>query len=380
MKNKQKIIRVSTVPQSLNNFLRGFLKELSSEYEVIALSSPGDSLKEVQQREDVRIIEVPMERHISIFKDIISLFKLIVVFARERPDIVHSMTPKAGLLSMLAACITRVPVRIHTFTGLVFPTSLGLKRKILMCMDSLTCTCSTFINPESRGVANDLRRFGITKKPLHIIANGNVRGIDLHYYARTEEIVQLAKLLHVENSFTFCFVGRLVRDKGINELVLAFDRLSKENHKVRLLLIGPYEREIDALDVKIERIIQTNQRIITFGKQKEIRHFLVSSDAFVLPSYREGMPNVVLEAGAMGLPSIVTDINGSNEIIINGKNGEIIPPKDEDALYKKMKEWVNNTDKVRVMAENSRKLVAERYEQKMIWNALLREYRNLLKY
>ena len=376
---KKKIIRVSTVPGSLNSFLEGFLKKLSEDYEVIALSSPGPTLDKLALREGVRTIAIPMERHISILKDIISLIRLIIVFAKERPDIVHSMTPKAGLLSMLAAWVTRVPVRIHTFTGLVFPTAVGFKRKILMFMDGLTCACATYVNPESKGVANDLKNFGITKKDLHIIANGNVRGVNMSQYDRTPEVLNKASELRNKECTTFCFVGRLVGDKGINELVSAFDKLFKEHSNIRLFLVGAREDNLDPLKDKTLDIISKNKNIHCWGIQEDIRPFLAASDIFVFPSYREGMPNVVLEAGALGLPSIVTDINGSNEIIINGKNGVIIPPKDELALLQVMKEWCLSPEKVKIMALNSRRLVESRYEQKLIWNALLEEYNNLLK-
>ena len=377
---KKKIIRVSTVPTSLDSFLEGFLKRLSQDYEVVALSSPLKELEIIEKREGVRTIAVPMERHISIFKDIVSLCRLIIVFAKERPDMVHSMTPKAGLLSMLAAWLTRVPVRIHTFTGLVFPTTNGLKRKILMFMDGLTCACASYINPESKGVANDLSRYGITKQPLHIIANGNVRGVNMSYYNRTPEVLARAKEFRDENSLTFCFVGRLVGDKGINELIKAFQKLSLEyKDKIRLLLIGPYEKDLDPLDLECQKVIDESSNIRTFGEQRDVRPYLAASDIFVFPSYREGMPNVVLEAGAMGLPSIVTDINGSNEIIIDGENGIIVPAKNEQVLYSTIKEWIEHPEIPKKMAKKARFMIASRYEQQMIWEATLAEYHRLLE-
>ena len=375
---KSKIIRISTVPASLAVFLKGFLRRLDEEYEVVAVSSPGPDLDLVRQREGVRTVAVPMERHISIFKDVVSLLRLIVLFAKERPQIVHSMTPKAGLLAMLAAWVTRVPVRIHTFTGLVFPTSTGLKRKVLMLMDSLTCFCATYINPEGHGVANDLNRFEITRKPLHIIANGNVRGIDAGYYDRTPEVMAAAAKYRDDSMFTFCFVGRLVGDKGINELVSAFCRLVHDCGNVRLLLVGRQEPELDPLKPETLSLLDSVSEIMMVGPQDDVRPYLAASDAFVFPSYREGFPNVVLEAGAMGLPCIVTDINGSNEIVKDGVNGEIIPPRDEEALYSKMREWVAQPDKVRKMASAARDMIIGRYDRQMIWDALLEEYRSLL--
>ena len=148
-----KLLRISTVPTSLNTFCKGLLKELSQEgYEVVAVSSPGEALNELAEREGVRTIEVPMERHISPFKDLKSLWRMWRVMRREKPDMVHSMTPKAGLVSMVAAKLAGVPIRIHTFTGLVFPTSTGLKRRILMFTDWLTCACATHVIPEGEGV------------------------------------------------------------------------------------------------------------------------------------------------------------------------------------------------------------------------------------
>ena len=178
-----KLIRTSTVPGSLNTFCRGLLRELREQggYEVVAVSSPGDALREIEEREGVRTVAVPMERHISPLRDLKSLLGLISVFRKEKPTMVHSMTPKAGLLSMMAAWFCRVPVRVHTFTGLVFPTATGLTQKILILTDRITCACATHIVPEGEGVKNDLANYRITKKPLKVLGHGNVRGIDLDH-------------------------------------------------------------------------------------------------------------------------------------------------------------------------------------------------------
>jgi glycosyltransferase involved in cell wall biosynthesis len=352
---------------------------LSQYFEVVAVSSPEKELEIVGKREGVRTVAIPMERHISVLKDVLSLMRMIRLFMKERPTIVHSMTPKAGLVSMIAAWITRVPVRMHTYTGLVFPTAIGITQKTLIFMDRILCLCATYINPEGEGVKRDLQRFHITKKPLHIIANGNVRGVDLNYYCRSDEVVAKAADIRDEKMFTFCFVGRVVGDKGINELVAAFDRLSKQSPNLRLILVGRMETELDPLDPSTEAIIKNNSHIIFLGTQTDVRPFMAASDALVFPSYREGFPNVVLEAGAMGLPSIVTDINGCNEIIIEGKNGVIIPPRDENALYDAMKLFVEHPDAVKELAANAREMIASRYEQKIIWQALLAEYQKQLQ-
>lgn len=374
----KKLFRISTIPTSLETLLKGQLKMLSEYYEVVAVSSPGEKMKVLEEREGVRTVSIPMERRISLVKDFISLLRLIVLFAKERPDMVHSITPKAGLLSMLAAWITRVPVRMHTFTGLVFPTATGKMQKLLIAMDRLTCFCATHINPEGEGVKRDLVNYNITSRPLHIIANGNVNGIDLEYFDKTPEVVEKAYSYKKEGTFTFCFVGRMVRDKGINELVHSFLRLYQKDERVRLLLVGPFEKELDPVLPEVEEHILHHPGICYMGYQNDVRPFLVASDALVFPSYREGFPNVVIQAGAMGLPAIVTDINGCNEIVLPDLNGVIIPSKDEQALYESMKYFASHPVEVEKMAANARPLIASRYEQRIVWNALLDEYKSII--
>lgn len=351
---------------------------LNEHYEVVAVSSPGKEMTVLREREGVRTIEVPMERRISPIKDFISLIRMIRVFIKERPYMVHSMTPKAGLISMLAGWMTRVPVRMHTFTGLVFPTATGLKQWLLMCTDRLTCACATHVNPEGEGVKRDLMAYGITKKPLRIIGNGSICGVDMAYFDRTEAVMKQAATYREEGCFTFCFVGRMVRDKGINELVSAFVRLHEKYPQVRLLLVGPFEKKLDPVLPETEKTIQEHPAIRFMGFQPDVRPFLVASDALVLPSYREGFPNVVLQAGAMGLPSIVTDINGSNEIILPNENGVIVPSKDEEALYRAMENFLLHPEEVQRMAEKARSMIASRYDRKILWEALLKEYKLLI--
>lgn len=376
---KIKLIRTSTIPGSLNTFCKGFLKELNENfnYEVIALSSPGPQLKEIAERENVKTIAVEMKRQISPLHDLKSLFQLIRIFHIEKPDIIHSITPKAGLLCMMAAWFCRVPIRMHTFTGLIFPTSTGIKQKILIFTDRLTCKCATHIIPEGEGVKSDLQRFKITRKPLKVLGYGNIRGIDLNYYSRSKEVMQAAKEIKKDDLYTFIFIGRIVRDKGINELINAFARLHNENSSIRLILVGRYEDTLNPISEKTRQIIDSNDAIEAVGQQSDVRHWLTAADALVFPSYREGFPNVVIEAGAMGLPSIVTDINGCNEIIEEGENGTIVPPRNADALYEAMKRFITDRETTTKMASKARKMVADRYEQQFVWNALFEEYKRL---
>lgn len=376
--DKPRIIRACTVSDSIG-FVTGMMPDLLKEYEVGVLASPGEYWRELDEFGDaVKRIQVPMERHISPVKDLKSLLRLIKVFRREKPQMVHSMTPKAGLLCMMAAWVARVPRRVHTFTGLVFPTSTGLKRRILMATDWVTCACATHIIPEGEGVKRDLLSNGITKKPIKVLGHGNCQGIDLTKFSRTPEVMAQADALRRDGKFTFIAVGRIVGDKGINELVSAFVRLNREMPQTRLLLVGGYEPDLDPLQPATHVEIANNSSIEAVGLQSDVRPWFAAADCAVLASYREGFPNVVIEAGAMCLPQIVTDINGANEIIVEGRNGTIIPSKNEEALYRAMKRMVEDTDWRESLAANARSMIADRYDQSYVRRCLYRFYKEII--
>ena len=279
---------------------------------------------------------------------------------------VHSMTPKAGLLCMMAGWLTRVPVRVHTFTGLVWPTSSGLKRKILMLTDKLTCACATHIIPEGEGVKNDLIAGKITRKPLKVLGYGNVMGVDMTRFSRRAEVMEIVKqkALKSKDCFTFLTVGRVVRDKGINEMIIAFQKLQETHKNIKLILIGDYEDKLDPISEDSRKAIRDNEGIEAVGRKSgdELLAYYAAADCYLSASYREGFPNTVLEAGAMGLPCIVTDINGSREIIKDGVNGMIVPPQDAESLYRAMKIMLTSNIDRDNMAGRARKMIDERFE------------------
>lgn len=375
----KKIIRAVTVSMSVG-FFEPLVKDLQQQgYEVVSVSSPGPELENLRSL-GVKVLEVPMERHISLSKDLKSLLQLIKVFRKERPYMVHSMTPKAGLLCMMAAWLTRVPRRVHTFTGLVWPTAAGLSRKVLMLTDWLTCACATHVIPEGEGVKHDLQQH-ITRKPLKVLGYGNVRGVDMQRFSRRTEVMAMADEIRKDDVFTFLFVGRIVGDKGMNELMQAFQRLQTECPNVRLLLVGRFEENLDPLKGETMEAIKSNPGIEHVGPKygDDLLAYYAASDCFVFPSYREGFPNTVMEAGAMDLPCIVTDINGSREIIEDGKNGVIIPSKDVDALYNAMKAMVTDKEKTARYASQARQMIADRFEQSFVRKCLYEFYEELLK-
>ncbi|MEH6770787.1 glycosyltransferase family 4 protein [Maribacter arcticus] len=380
--SRKKIIRTAAVPGSLYGLLTGQLRFLNQHYEVIGVASEGSIMEIVAQREGIRTESINIERSISPFKDLISLFKLYRFFRKEKPMMVHSITPKAGLLSMIAAYFAKVPVRAHTFTGLIFPTQTGFLKKLLLLFDKIICAFATNVYPEGNGVKNDLIQYKVTKKPLKVIANGNVNGKDLTFFdpllfPKESTKSEKNKLGITENDFVFIFIGRLVNDKGINELIHSFSQLNKTQSAIKLILVGSHEGETDVLPSNTWDLLNTEENIIWVGQQDDIRLYLSMANALVFPSYREGFPNVVLEAGAMGLPALVTDINGSNEIIVHGKNGYIVPSKDEQALLEAMTLFVEDSQLVSNMAQLARPMIANRYEQNFVWESLLNEYKRI---
>ena len=378
-----KLFRVTTVPESLNILLRGQHKFMSKNgFEVIGISSAGNALYEVSQEEEIRVIEINMSRKITPIKDFLSVYNLYKLIKKEKPIIVHSHTPKAGVVAMMAAKIANVPIRLHTVAGLPLMEAKGIKRKLLNFVEKVTYACATKVYPNSKGLYDFIvEEELISSIKMKIIANGSSNGIDTSYFD-SERISEnqreefLTRLNIQKKDFVFVFVGRLVGDKGINELIDAFARIKDSN--VKLLLVGGLESDLDPLKSETIHEIDKNKNIISVGFQKDVRPYFAISHCLVFPSYREGFPNVVLQAGAMGLPSIVSNINGCNEIIQEGINGSIIPSKDRESLYTVMHKIISDEAWRKQLAGNARDIIVSHYEQKLVWDALLIEYKHLL--
>jgi glycosyltransferase involved in cell wall biosynthesis len=374
-----KLVIVTTVPITLTGILANQPKFLTEHFAVSIISSPDEELKQVEITENVPTYSVAMQRGISPLNDLISLFKMIKQLRNLKPEIVHSYTPKAGLITMLAGITCRVPIRVHTFTGLIFPTSTGIKQKILIWIDRLICACATTIIPEGNGVKQDLINYGITKKELKVIGHGNIAGVDTDYFNRDVVINEgtnsklRIQLNLPKDAFLFCFVGRFTQDKGFSELIAGFNQLPKNAH---LVLVGEMDKRIP-LPSDMIKALKQHSRIHNLGWQNDIRPALTISDVLVLPSYREGFPNTPLQAGAMKLPCIVSDINGCNEIITSYVNGWIIPPKDSVALEQAMLLSMSCPN-IKRMGINARVLVQDKFERHLHWQNMLQFYNSKL--
>ncbi|SCX94563.1 Glycosyltransferase involved in cell wall bisynthesis [Nonlabens sp. Hel1_33_55] len=379
----KKLIRITTVPVSLEKLLEGQLEFMKSHFQVLAVSSDADHLKTWGDQHQIPTRSIPMTRKITLFADLKSLYLMYRLFLREKPQIVHTHTPKAGIVGMLAAYFARVPIRLHTVAGLPLLIETGVKRKILEIVEKLTFKCATMVYPNSLVIQEYLvnNQFLPAKKSM-VIAQGSSNGIDTSYFDPQIHDDNFKRKFKAElgippDNLVFIFIGRLVSDKGINELIEAYKEIKKEHSGLNLLLVGPEEPDLDPLSSQTKNYITNDKSIITTGYQADIRPFLSVSNVLTFPSYREGFPNVVMQAGAMGLPAIVTNINGCNEIIKSNENGLIIPVKNALALQQSMSELLTNREKTKNLADNSRAAIVTRFERQQIWDALLIEYKRL---
>lgn len=347
--------------------------------EVVVVSSSGPEINDIVYDEGVRHEVIPFTRQITPWKDLLSVFLLIKLIKKERPDIVHSHTPKAGLVAMIAAWFCKVPVRMHTVAGLPLMESTGGKRKILIAVERLTYRCATMVYPNSfvlkKYIVDHLYS---NHKKLKVIANGSSNGIDCGYFCPSLELQTLAESVREslgisQTDKVAVFVGRITGDKGINELVTVF----KELNKLHLILVGMMEVELDPLATDVVKEINENPRIHPVGFQPDVRPYLLASNFLVFPSYREGFPNVPMQAGAMGLPSIVTDINGCNEIVVHKENGLLIAPKSIRELKEAMEVMLTDHGLFEHMRSKSRPMITDRFDQCLVWEALEQEYKTL---
>jgi len=378
---KPVLLRITTVPISLHLLLRGqfrFMREQG--FEVYTLSSDGKEVGEVTA-EGVPHIAVTLTRKITPVQDLISVISLIRIMRRIRPSIVHTHTPKAGLLGMMAAWICRVPLRMHTVAGLPLMEARGLKRRLLVATEKITYACAHRVYPNSEGLKKYmLGALNVSPARISMIGKGSSNGIDSGFFMPTGDLKQQAAAIREKygigkDDMVFSFVGRIVKDKGMRELVSAFRSMETDGtYKIHLLLIGPFEQELDPLDEADYTFLTTDPRVTLAGFQRDVRPWLMASDIFVFPSYREGFPNVVMQASCLEIPCVVSDINGCNEIIQHGQTGLVVPVKDAAALKAAMTDLTQSEAKRQQFAQAARAHVVANFDQQYVWKELKNEY------
>lgn len=380
-----KLIRVTTAPISLNVLLRGQMRYMQDNgFEVVMVSSDGKELATVLQNEGCRHHIIPMTRRMTPFADLRCLWLLYRFFKKEKPDIVHSHTPKAGLLAMLAARMAGIKIRIHTIAGLRFVTTKGLSRRILVMMERWTGRAATHVWPNSFS----LQRYIIDNKlvairKLEVIGHGSSNGVNLARYSRTalqqqklDEIKQLIR--YDEHLIYFLSVGRIVHDKGMDELVNAFIRIHATNPSVRLVLVGAFEDEVDPVSDATKKILNEHPGIIMAGWSDAVEYFMALSFALVHPSHREGFPNVLLQAGAMLCPVICSHIDGNIDIVTHEQTGLVFAVANEEELFQQMQNALAAPAKMHQYAATLRQQIEQYYNQSVVHSLLRQRYLELL--
>ena len=382
-----KLLRITTVPISLHLLLSGqFRYMIENGYEVYTISADGPEVAEVV-KEGVKHIAVPFTRKITLLHDVRCLITLVGIIRKIKPQIIHTHTPKAGLLGMVAGWICGVPVRMHTVAGLPLMEATGLKRTLLEITEKITYACAQRVYPNSAGLEQFmLSNLNASPAKVRMIARGSSNGIDVSLFSRTPDLEEQAITLRQQHGIgpgdlVFTFVGRVVRDKGIVELVEAFKAVSDQAYPRRtfLMLVGPFEQELDPLPEDVVRFINEDKRVILAGFQNDVRPWIMASDVFVFPSYREGFPNVVMQACLLEVPCIVSDINGCNEIVTHNTTGLVVPPKDIPALILAMQSMVDDVSLRKSFSAAARDFVAANFDREFVWAEIRKEYQRLLQ-
>jgi len=339
---------------------------------------------EVARPEGIPIIEVPMEREIAPFQDLVSFWRLWRIMRALRPTVTNVGTPKAGLLGGFSAWLNRVPCRFYTLHGLRFETTKGLRRRLLIYAERLACRLAHRVICVSHSVREKAIASGLTSPERAVVfASGSCNGVDASRFAVTPKLMRQAaevrgRLGIPAQAPVVLFVGRLTRDKGIPELMEAFSQLSNQFLELRLLLVGCFE-DGDPLPVRIRRCLETHPRVIFAGAVQDTTPYYAVADVVVLPSHREGLPTVVLEAQAAGKPVLGASATGIVDVIENGETGLLFPVGDVPALAEAMAMLISDQGLARKLGLAGQEQVKRKFRQEQIWQALHREFLEVLR-
>ena len=353
-------------------------------FDVLMISADGKERNEVIKNENCEHIIVPMTRKITPIQDLNCLIQLIKIFRNQKPDIVHTHTPKAGLLGMIAAKACGVKIRIHTVAGMPLAVETGFKLQLLKFIEKLTYAAANHVWPNSFSLLKFITENKFTSsKKLKVISKGSSNGIDLNRFDKSnfnETIIKSVKesvQYNVANIYLLC-IGRLVKDKGIVELVNAFKKIEKNNTKVKLVLVGVFEEHLDPLPKETINEIKTNPNIIHIDWSNHVEYYISLANMFIFPSHREGFPNVLLQSGALGTPIICSKIAGNVDIVENNVTGLIFDVGNENELEKQINFALQNENLLKIMAKNLKENIYNSFGKEKIWQAILQEYKMLL--
>lgn len=373
-----KVCFIATIPAPLRSFMAGYIQESAKDWSVKVISNPDGA--ELLSDLNVEFIPLSIERKPSPWRDLFALIQMVIIFRRERFGLIHSITPKAGLLSMLAGWVAGVPNRIHTFTGQVWATKRGWKRGVLKLFDRLIVLFATHVLLDSPSQRDFLISEGILSPGKGIvIGHGSICGVDAHRFcpdARMRETVRTELSISSEQP-VILYLGRLNREKGILDLAAAFTDIASKRSDVVLVLVGSEE------DVSFERVqqicgVENRERLRRVSFTPNPEHYMAAADIFCLPSYREGFGQVIIEAGASGVPTVASHIYGVTDAVDDGKTGLLFPAGDIAALTQALLGLIENQELRQRMGELARKRAIEFFSNEMFTAELLRLYKSLL--
>lgn len=382
-----RLVHVTTVPMTLEFFLRGQIRHLvNSGIEVIAISSPGPALGRVAERDGIEVHAVPMTRGINPITDFVTMLRLWRLFVNLRPTIVHSSTGKAGPLAMLAAVLARVPIKVYSLRGIMIDRRTGAAKKILRALEMITCKCADRVLAVSRSVAESMVHEKLCSAcKITVPAGGSSNGVDAAgrfnpYVVSPDEQERLRLRWGIPgDALVIGFVGRLITGKGIGELAAAWRRVRERYDSVFLVIVGPTEDQ-DPVPAHILDTLRYDERVamVDYVDNDEMPLFYRMADLIVLPTYSEGFPNVLLEAAAMALPVVATRVTGCVDAVVDQTTGTLVPPRDADALEAAIVRYVRDPELRRLHGNAARERVLRWFRPEPIWDAVLAEYCRLL--
>jgi glycosyltransferase involved in cell wall biosynthesis len=378
-RGRKRICFVTPLPLTINAFLRGHIDALKTSYDVTLVSNGSAGELAGVLGDHVSFVPIRIERRISIAHDLRALFTLWRFFRAEKFDSVHSITPKVGLLSMLAARGARIPRRFHTFTGQVWATQTGLRRFVLKSLDRVLGLNATRLLADSHSQRLFLIQNGVVKAPaIGVLAEGSVSGVDSQRFAYSAEVRARIRGQYgiPRDAVVFLFVGRLSRDKGVIDLSRAFATAAKKDANIHLMIVGPDEAGLQGeFSALAQRIAGRVHRV---GLVDRPEHFMAAADVCCLPSYREGFGMVLIEAASVGLPAIASRIYGITDAVEDGVTGLLHRPTSDREISEAMLLLAADDGLRRRMGEAARQRVIDRFSEARVTGAVVEFYRNML--
>jgi glycosyltransferase involved in cell wall biosynthesis len=384
MPERVRLLFVVTTGNTASLLMKGQLAHLAAQgFHVTVVGAPDDHLQDLADREGVEIVPLVMSRSIDPVSDAWALWKLFWLMRRIRPHVVNASTPKAGMLGMLAARMAGVPVRVYTLDGLRMATTRGVRRRLLAAAERLAARCSHRVWSVSRSLGREFAELGLAAvDKIDVLGHGSSNGVDAAALAPTPQRRSRGRQLRRElgippDAPVLGFVGPLTRDKGIADLVRAFDELPGKHRDARLLCVGDWEPH-DAVDAETRAAVRDNPRVICTGFVRNVFDYHHVMDALVFPSHREGFPNAVLEAQAAGLPVAGYAVTGVVDAVVDGETGLLAPPGDVAALGQCVAAYLDDPAICARHGQQGRLRAARDFARSAVWNLQVREYERLL--